>query len=62
MRGRDAVRKLIPKVHFTRIHDRILRDPVCRESQLAIGWSEQECKEWDELAKGEDTEDNGILP
>ena len=31
--------------HFTGIHDRFLRDPVYRESQLAIGWTEQECKE-----------------
>ena len=37
--------------HFTSIHDRFLRDPGYRESQLAIGWSEQQCKEWDELAK-----------
>ena len=37
--------------HFTGIHDRFLRDPVYRESQLAIGWSEQKCKEWDEFAK-----------
>ena len=41
--------------HFTGIHDRILRDPVYRESQLAIGWSEQKCKEWDELAKEDHT-------
>ena len=41
--------------HFTGIHDRFLRDPFCRESQLAIGWSEQECKEWDELAKEDHT-------
>ena len=27
--------------HFTGIHDRFLRDPVYRESQLAIGWTEQ---------------------
>ena len=40
--------------HLTGVHDRFLRDPVYRESQLAIGWSEQKCKEWDELAK-EDT-------
>ena len=26
---------------FTDIHDRFLRDPVYRESQLAIGWTEQ---------------------
>ena len=37
--------------HFTGIHDRYLRDPVHRESQLAIGWTEQKCKEMDELAK-----------
>ena len=37
--------------HFTGIHDRFLRDPVYRESQLAIGWTEPKCKEWDELAK-----------
>ena len=37
--------------HFTGTHDRLLRDPIYRESQLAIGWSEQQCKEWDELAK-----------
>ena len=27
--------------HFTNIHDRFLRDPIYRESQLAIGWREQ---------------------
>ena len=37
--------------HFTGIHDRFLRDPVYRESQLAIGWTEQKCKEMDELGK-----------
>ena len=37
--------------HFTGIHDRFLRDPVCRESQLANGWTEQKCKEWDEFAQ-----------
>ena len=37
--------------HFTGIHDRFLRDPVYRESQLAIGSTEKKCKEWDELAK-----------
>ena len=40
---------------FTGIHDRFLRDPVYRESQLAVGWSEQKCKEWDELAKEDHT-------
>ena len=37
--------------HFSGIRDRILRDPVYRESQLAIGWTEQKCKEMDELAE-----------
>ena len=56
MRGRDAVRKSTPKVNiFTGIHDRFLRDPVYRESQLVIGWSEQKCKEWDEHAKEDHT-------
>ena len=36
---------------FTGIHDRFLRDPVYRESQLAIGWTEQKCKVWSELAQ-----------
>ena len=41
--------------NFRGIHDRFLRDPVHRESQLAIGWSEQDCKEWDEFAKEDQT-------
>ena len=41
--------------HFTGIHDRFLRDPVHRESQLAIGWTEQKCKEREELAKEDHT-------
>ena len=41
--------------HFSGIHDRFLWDPVYRESQLAIGWTEQKCKEWDELAKEDHT-------
>ena len=41
--------------HFTGIHDRFLRDPVYHESQLSIGWSEQRCKELDELAKEDHT-------
>ena len=39
--------------HFTGIRDRFLRDPVYRESQLAIGWTEQKFKEMDELAKAD---------
>ena len=41
--------------HFTGIHDRFLRDPVYHESQLAIGWSDHTCKQWDELAKEDHT-------
>ena len=41
--------------HFTGIHERLLRNPVYRESQLAIGWTEQTCKEWDELAQEDHT-------
>ena len=41
--------------HVTGIHDRFLRDPVYRGSQLAIGRSEQKCNEWDELAKEDHT-------
>ena len=37
------------------IHDRFLRDPVYRESQLAIGWTEQKCKELDEFSKEDHT-------
>ena len=33
--------------HFTGIHDRFLRDPVYRESQLASGWTEHKCKKWE---------------
>ena len=41
--------------HFTGIHDRFLSNPVHRESQLPIGWTEQKCKEMDELAKEDRT-------
>ena len=41
--------------HYKGIHDRFLRDPVYRESQLAIGWTEQKCKEWNEFAQEDHT-------
>ena len=41
--------------HFKGIHDRFLRDQVCRDSQLAIGWTEEKCLEIDELAKQDHT-------
>ena len=56
MRGRDTARRSTLKVKiFTGIHDRFLRDQIYRESQLAIGWTEQKCKEMDELAKEDHT-------
>ena len=44
-----------PVEHFTGIHDRFLRDPVYRESQLEIGWTEPKFKEWDEFAQEDHT-------
>ena len=41
--------------HFTGVQDRFFRGPVYRESQFAVGWTEQKCKEWDELAQGDHT-------
>ena len=56
MRGRDAVKKVDSQgENFTGIHDRFFRDPVYRESQLAIGWTEKKCKKWDELAREDHT-------
>ena len=57
MRGRDAATEMLDSQggHFTGVHDRFLRDPVYRESELAIGWTEQQCKEMDELAKEDHT-------
>ena len=51
MRGRDAARESTPKVNTSQV----LRDPVHRVSQLAIGWSEKKGKEWDELAQEDHT-------
>ena len=44
-----------PVGQFTGIHDRFFRDPVYRESQLAIGWTGPKCKEMDEFAKEDHT-------
>ena len=41
--------------YFTGIHDRFLRDPFYRESQVPIGRTEQKCKEWDEFAEEDHT-------
>ena len=41
--------------HFKGVQDRFLRDQVYRESQLLLGWTEQKCREMDELAKQDHT-------
>ena len=52
MRGRDAARKSTLKVNILQVFTiDFSKIQFYRESQLAIGWSEQKCKEWDELAK-----------
>ena len=56
MRGRDAARKSTLKVNFLQVFTIDFSEiQVYRESQLAIGWTEQKCKEWDELAKEDHT-------
>ena len=58
MRGRDAGRKSTPKVNILQVFTIAFSEiPVYGEAQLAIGWSEQKCKEWDELAAKEDNTD-----
>ena len=37
--------------HYEGIHDRFLRDPVFRDSQLKVGWTEQKCIEMDKFAQ-----------
>ena len=51
-------RKRCLKKKFKGIHDRFLRDPVYRDSQLKIGWSEEKCIEMDNLAQ----EDHSYCP
>ena len=36
---------------FKRIHDRFQKDLKDRDSQLRIGWTEEQCIEMDELAQ-----------
>ena len=57
MRGRDAVRKSTLKVNILQVFTIDFSEIqfICRESQLAIEWTEQKCKEWDELAKEDHT-------
>ena len=49
MRGRDAVGRSTLKENILQVFT--IDFSEIRESQLAIGWTEQECKEWDELAQ-----------
>ena len=47
----DNARKRCIKKNFDGIHDRFQRDPVNRDSQLIIGWTEEKSIEMDKLAQ-----------
>ena len=51
-------RKRCIKKNFGGIHDRFQRDPVYRDSQLEIGWTEEKCIAMDKLAQ----EDHSYCP
>ena len=51
-------RKRCIKKNFDGIHDRFQWDSVFRDSQLKIGWTEEECIEMDKLAQ----EDHSYCP
>ena len=51
-------RKRCIKKNFDEIHDRFQRDPVFRDSQLKIGWTEEKCIAMDKLAQ----EDHSYCP
>ena len=51
-------RKRCIKKNVDGIHDRFQRDPVFRDSQLKIGWTEEKCIETDKLAQ----EDHSYCP
>ena len=51
-------RKRCIKKNFDGIHDRFQRDPVYRDSQLKIGWTEEKCIAMDKLAQ----EDHSYCP
>ena len=51
-------RKRCIKKNFDGIHDRFQRDPVFRDSQLKIGWTEKKCMSMDKLAQ----EDHSYCP
>ena len=44
-------RKRCIKRNYEEIHDRFPRDPVYRDSQLKIGWTEEKCIAMDKLAQ-----------
>ena len=44
-------RKRCIKKNYDGIHDRFQRDPVYRDSQLKIGWTEEKCIAMDKLAQ-----------
>ena len=44
-------RKRCLQINYDGIHDRFLRDPVFRDSQVEIDWTEQKCIEVDNLAQ-----------
>ena len=46
-------RKICLKRTYEGIHDRFQRDPVYRDSQLKIGWTEEKCIAMDKLAQGD---------
>ena len=55
-RGRDAARKSTLKVNILQVFTIDFSEiQFYRESKLAIGWTEQKCKEWDELAQEDHT-------
>ena len=51
-------RKRCIKKNVDGIHDRFQRDPVYRDSQLKIGWTEEKCIAMDKLAQ----EDHSYCP
>ena len=56
MRGRDAVRKSTLKGNILQVFTIDFSEiQIYHESQLAIGSTEQKCKEWDGLAKEDHT-------
>ena len=56
MRWRVAAKKLTLKVNILQVFTFDFSEiQFYREPQLAIGWTEQKCKEWDELAKEDHT-------